>query len=187
MRPLSAATRHRRRDRQCRPAVCRLRERGYRGSRRTARRYLEPLRAAVTTPDPPPPPPTVRETTRWITSHPDHLTNEENTRLKAILTRSPHLSALAGYVTAFAQMMSERSGQTDLKAWLATVDADDIPQLRSFARGIERDLDAVTNGLSLPYSSGAVEGNVTRVKALKLSRYGRASLDLLRKIILCSH
>ncbi|MFF5109545.1 ISL3 family transposase [Streptosporangium sp. NPDC000509] len=164
-----------------------LRERGYRGSRRTVRRYLEPLRAAVTTPDLPPPPPTVRETTRWITSHPDHLTNDENTRLKAVLARSPHLSALARHVTAFAQMMSERSGQTDLKAWLAAVDADDIPQLHSFARGIERDLDAVTNGLSLPYSSGAVEGNVTRVKALKRSRYGRANLDLLRKIILCSH
>ncbi|TMR91883.1 S8 family serine peptidase [Nonomuraea basaltis] len=34
-------------------------------------------------------------------------------------------------------------------------------------------LDAVVNGLTLPHSSGAVEGNVTRVKALKRSRYGR--------------
>jgi transposase len=29
--------------------------------------------------------------------------------------------------------------------------------------GLRRDLDAVTNGLSLDYSSGQVEGNVNRI------------------------
>ncbi len=163
-----------------------LQARGYRGSRRTVRRYMEPLRAAVTTPALPPAPPTVREVTRLITSHPERLTEEETTQLKAILARSPQLTKLAEHVTAFAKMMMERTGAKGLKPWLTAVLTDDIPQLRSFARGIERDLDAVTNGLSLPYSSGAVEGNVTRVKALKRGRYGRANLDLLRKIILCS-
>lgn len=102
------------------------------------------------------------------------------------LTPDRRLVGLAKHVTAFADMMTKRTGATDLKPWLAAIHADDIPQLHSFAHGIERDLDAVTNGLSLPYSSGAVEGNVTRVKALKRSRYGRAKLNLIRKIILCS-
>jgi transposase len=83
-------------------------------------------------------------------------------------------------------MMTNRTGNNDLKSWLAAVEADDIAQLHSFAKGIDRDLDAVINGLTLPHSSGAVEGNVTRIKAIKRSRYGRAKLDLLRKIILCS-
>jgi transposase len=43
---------------------------GYSGSKRSARRYLQPLRAALTTPALPPPPPAVREVIRWITSHP---------------------------------------------------------------------------------------------------------------------
>ena len=51
---------------------------GYSGSTRSARRYLQPLRATLTAPVLPPPPPTVREVTRWITSHPDHLTDDEN-------------------------------------------------------------------------------------------------------------
>jgi transposase len=38
--------------------------------------------------------------------------------------------------------------------------------------------------LSLPYSSGAVEGNVNRIKMLKRQMYGRANLDLLRKRVL---
>jgi WD40 repeat protein len=39
--------------------------------------------------------------------------------------------------------------------------------------------------LRIPVVTTAVEGNVCRVKAIKRSRYGRAKLDLLRKIILC--
>jgi hypothetical protein len=42
----------------------------------------------------------------------------------------------------------------------ADVEADDQPQLHSFAAGIRRDLHAVTAGLTLPHSSGAAEGNV---------------------------
>ncbi|MFC4116994.1 transposase [Nonomuraea zeae] len=162
-----------------------LQQRGYRGSRRTVRRYLAPLRAAAVITPLALAPPTVREATRWITSHPDHLSAHDKTQLAALLQRSPHLANLARHITTFADMMMKRTGTTKLP-WLAAVRADDIPQLHSFAHGIERDLDAVTNGLSLPFSSGAVEGNVTRVKALKRSRYGRAGLDLLRKIILYS-
>lgn len=164
-----------------------LRALGYRGSLRTVRRYVEPLRAALTTPQLPPPPPTVREVTRWITSHPDHLTDDEKDHLATILDRSPGLATLDQHITTFAQMMTQRTGTRDLKSWLTSLEADELPHLRSFANGIERDLDAVTNGLSMPYSSGAVEGTVTKIKALKRSRYGRANLDLLRKITLCSH
>lgn len=163
-----------------------LRDRGYRGSRRTIRRYLEPLRERAAFPALPPKVPSVRQAIHWITSHPDHLTEDDHTQLKAVLAHSPSLTRLSAHVSSFARMMMSRTGVTDLKDWLATVLADDIPQLHSFARGIERDLDAVTNGLSLPHSSGTVEGNVTRIKALKRSRYGRAKLDLLRKIILYS-
>jgi transposase len=42
----------------------------------------------------------------------------------------------------------------------------------------------VVNGLSLPYSSGAVEGNLNRIKMLKRQMYGRASFVLLRKQVL---
>jgi transposase len=45
----------------------------------------------------------------------------------------------------------------------------------------------VTAGLTLPYSSDAVEGQVNRIKALKRAMYGRANLDLLRQRILIPH
>jgi transposase len=152
---------------------------------RSARRYLQPLRAALTAPVLPPPPPTVREVTRWITSHPGHLTDDETAQLGQVKARSIQLSAAAAHVTAFAEMMAGRHGE-HLPGWLAAVDLDDLSHLHSFARGIRRDQAAVTNGLTLDHSSGAVEGNVCRVKALKRQMFGRANLDLLRKRILLS-
>jgi transposase len=42
----------------------------------------------------------------------------------------------------------------------------------------------VTAGLTLPFSSGPVEGNVNRIKMTKRQMYGRAGFDLLRKRVL---
>jgi transposase len=64
------------------------------------------------------------------------------------------------------------------------VDRDGSPALRSFVAGLRADLEAVTAGLTLPYSSGPVEGNVNRIKMLKCQMYGRAKFDLLRKRVL---
>ncbi|WP_370518079.1 hypothetical protein [Micromonospora sp. MP36] len=53
--------------------------------------------------------------------------------------------------------------------------------LHSFVAGLQRDLDAVTAGLTLPWNSGPVEGHVNRIKMIKRQMYGRAGFDLLRK------
>lgn len=62
----------------------------------------------------------------------------------------------------------------------------DLPGMNPFVNGVTADLDAVTAGLSLPSSSGPVEGNANRIKMLKRQMYGRAGFDLLRKRVLMS-
>ena len=52
------------------------------------------------------------------------------------------------------------------------------------AAGLLKDYDAVRNGLTLPFSSGAVEGNVCKLKAIKRQMYGRANFDLLRRRVI---
>jgi hypothetical protein len=94
-----------------------------------------------------------------------------------------HLQRLEQHVRSFAKIMAHRRGR-ELPAWLEAVEADDLPALRSLATGMRRDLPAIINGLTLEHSSGAVEGNVTRVKRLKRDGYGRANFDLLRAQIL---
>jgi transposase len=56
--------------------------------------------------------------------------------------------------------------------------------LHTFANGLERDHAAVLSGLTLPYSSGAVEGKVGKIKFGKRFMFGRANLNLLRKTAL---
>ena len=76
-------------------------------------------------------------------------------------------------------MMTARTGSRDLEAWLAAVEADDQPGLRSLAAGIRNDQQAVTNGLTLHWNSGRVEGTVNKIKMMSSSR-GRFSPRLSR-------
>ncbi|MGW1814993.1 CRISPR-associated endonuclease Cas3'' [Streptomyces sp. NPDC002125] len=69
-------------------------------------------------------------------------------------------------------------------AWIDAVDASRLPGLTGFALHLLRDLDAVTAGLTLDWSSGSIEGAVNRIKKIKRQLYGRAGFELLRKIIL---
>jgi transposase len=130
------------------------------------------------------PPPKTRQVTRWLLTRPDHLDPADHARLDAARAQCPHLDALARHVRAFAKIMTLRQGLLQLEGWLAQAEASDLPQLRSFAHGIRRDQQAVTAGLSLPYSSAALEGNVNKIKTLKRQMYGRAGFPLLRKRVI---
>jgi transposase len=156
---------------------------GYRGSDKTVRRYLQPFRASLTAPAPVPVGPSVRQVTGWLTRRPDTLNEDERLELKKILDRSTALTVTSVQVREFAEMLTKRQGQR-LGDWMRDVQDNGAPALRSFANGLRNDLDAVTAGLTLDYSSGAVEGTVNRIKMLKRQMFGRAKFDLLRKRIL---
>jgi transposase len=141
-----------------------LRERGWTGSVQTVRRYVRPFRQAPAAPAPAPAIPKTRQITRWLPTRPDHLQADEQAQLQAIRARCPHIDALAGHVTAFAEMMTARTGSRDLEAWLAAVEADDQAGLRSLTAGIRNDQQAVVNGLTLHRNSGRVEGTVNKIR-----------------------
>ena len=172
-----------------------IRARGWTGGILAVERYLRQFRTAdgrdrqararpqLTAPDAPPPP-KPRQVTRWIMTHPDHLASDDAANLARLLDASPRLAAAAAHVRSFADMMTRRQGLLALEDWLTAVETADQPALHSFARGIRRDQQAVTAGLALPYSSGALEGKNCKIKYLKRLMYGRANFDLLRKMAL---
>lgn len=125
----------------------------------------------------------VRHVTGWLTRHPDSVNEDERLELKEILNCSPILAITALQVRGFGEMLTERHGDR-VHDWMDDVENNGAPALRSFANGLRNDLDAVTAGPTLPYSSGAVEGAVNRIKMIKRQMYGRATFDLLRKRIL---
>nr|WP_329214815.1 transposase [Streptomyces sp. NBC_00683] len=72
-------------------------------------------------------------------------------------------------------------------SWMSDdVSLDGQRELRTLANGMRRDRAAIQAALTTTYTSGAVEGNVTRIKLLKRQMYGRANFDLLRRRILLS-
>ncbi|MER5279363.1 transposase [Streptomyces sp. NPDC002809] len=111
------------------------------------------------------------------------MSESEHTKLKSVLAGCPELDALTGHVHAFGKMLTQLQGD-QLPRWIKAVRADDLPTLHTFVNGVERDLAAVTAGLTLPWSSGIVEGHVNRIKMIKRQMYGRASFSLLRKRVL---
>jgi transposase len=161
-----------------------LQAKGWQGSVQAVQRYVRPFRAMTAAPPPGPVIPATRQITRWLLTRAAALGDQEQAQLAGLLDRCPHLGVLAGHARSFAEMMAHRQGEHELEGWLTAAEASDLPELRSFAHGIRRDRDAVTAGLTLPYSSAAVEGTVTKIKMLKRQMYGRASFALLRKRVI---
>jgi transposase len=162
-----------------------LSDRGYRGGYGTIRDYVQPFRKAGAAPPAVPGPPKARDLASWILKEPGNLNDDETSKLAQARERCPHLDALAGHVTEFAKILTGLHGSR-LDDWIAAVEADDQPDLHSFARGLKHDHGAVLNGLTLTWSSGIVEGNVNRIKMIKRQMYGRATFGLLRKrVLLC--
>jgi transposase len=130
-----------------------------------------------------PRPLTVRQVTGWLTRHPTTLSEDDRAGLKGVLARCPGLDKSAGHVRDFGEILGNRLGAT-LPAWIDSVEASQLPGLTGFALHLLRDLDAVTAGLTLEWSSGSIEGAVNRIKKIKRQLYGRAGFELLRKMIL---
>ncbi|MFD8755689.1 ISL3 family transposase [Kitasatospora sp. NPDC059577] len=160
---------------------------GYRGDVNTVQRHLRPYRTGAVPLEAPLPHLTVRRVTDWIMRRPERLDDTERKCLEELCERSPALATTTEYARRLATMVRERrSEHLALDVWLADVRLDGQPEFRTLAGGIRRDRAAVLAALTTTLTSGAVEGNVTRIKLLKRQMYGRANFDLLRRRILLS-
>ena len=122
----------------------------------------------------------------WLFVHqPEELDETQQVELALIRQASPSAETAYCLAQAFMKMIRERTGY-QLDAWLISAEASHLPELQSFARGIQQDKAAVLAGLTLPWSNGPLEGHVNRLKLIKRSMYGRAKLPLLRQRVLWS-
>ncbi len=120
-----------------------------------------------------------------ILTRPDNLKAEQHDLLARIATACPEMTQLASIVGNFAELLTPCSGNTDrLSRWIVQVRAADLPHLRAFTRGLDRDRDAVIAAFTLPYSNGPTEGVNTKTKRIARQMHGRAGFTLLRHRIL---
>jgi transposase len=109
---------------------------------------------------------------------PEKLDEPQQKELALIRQTSPSAETAYGLAQAFMQMIREHTGE-QLDTWIHSVEASHLPELESFAKGIQQDKAAVCAGLTWPYSNGPLEGQVNRLKLIKRSMYGRAKLPQL--------
>jgi transposase len=131
-----------------------------------------------------PEPPPTRTLVGWLMRPPGTLDEAQRRQLKAALTACPELDALATHIRAFARILTKRQGATKLRDWVHCARADNLPALKTFATGLDKDWSAVAAAVTLEWSSGMVKGTVNKIKMLKRQMSGRADLPLLRKRVL---
>jgi transposase len=134
---------------------------------------------ALTKPEGPPP----RHVAALVLRRPERRTAEERAYLKQLGTEDPAIATATDVAADFLVMLRRREGER-LPAWLDRAAASGVDELTRFAGKLRADQDAVQAGLTLQWSNGQTEGQVTKVKLVKRQGYGRAKVDLLRKRVL---
>ena len=119
---------------------------------------------------------------RWLRRAADR-TQAEHHALERLLEVCPEAGLAFSLTERFTSLVREGQGDA-LDAWLEDASTSGLPEFHSFATGLRRDHSALAAAVSLPYRTGQTEGQITKLKLLKRSMYGRASFELLRRRVL---
>jgi len=115
----------------------------------------------------------------WMLARPEELRPEAEAQLDQITQMDDTLKQARGLTHSFLDLIRHPSGE-GLDTWLKDVHACTVREFLTFARSVERDKPAILAGLTLPYSTGPVEGHINRLKLIKREAYGRAGLSYLQ-------
>ncbi|WP_429650233.1 ISL3 family transposase [Skermanella aerolata] len=130
----------------------------------------------------PAPPPTTRKAARMLMSEPDKLDADERRFTTALLELSPSIAQAVDLAKTFSTMIKQ--GLSDqLDGWISTAEDSGF---KGFARSLRQDVEAVHAALTLPWSTGPVEGQINRLKVVKRTMYGRAGFNLLRSRVMAA-
>jgi transposase len=126
--------------------------------------------------------PAARRLVWLLLNTPEDLTADDQVWLKLLL-EEPSLAMIYPLAQQFLLLVRQRDFSA-LDGWLGECLSSGVPELANFASSLQQDEAAVRAALTLPWSTGQAEGQITRLKYLKRQMYGRASFSLLRQRVL---
>jgi transposase len=171
-----------------------LRQRGYAGGYGVVAAYARRLRQAQGLPpghrrprrplpavaEPSCPPLTPRRATWLVLRRETKRTAVEAQQLAQLREQQAEVTEAIDLAQEFTQLVRQRQPES-LDPWLQRASTSTVEALRRFAAGLYEDYAAVKAGVTLPWSTGPVEGHINRLKMLKRQMFGRARLDLLER------
>lgn len=95
-----------------------------------------------------------------------------------IWSKNSNLFELECCIREFRELFSKKN-MPYLYLFIERYRNSTIKEIASFAKGLEKDIDAVENAVASPLSNGFVEGTNSKVKTIKKSMYGRCGKLLL--------
>ena len=101
----------------------------------------------------------------------------------AHLQQDEEMAEAYAFGQSFQQMMRERQADK-LEAWYDGCRKAQSSELRNFATSLQREEPVIGAAFREQWSTGPVEGQVTRLKSIKRQMYGRAGFELLRQRVL---
>ena len=103
-----------------------------------------------------------------------------------VISMFPNAGVIYDTVKSFKEIMFSKK-ENLLDSWIEKTKNLNIQEFNSFINGIERDIDAVKNGIKYDYNNGLAEGSVNKRKVIKRIMYGRCSFDLLKQKVLLQY
>lgn len=103
-----------------------------------------------------------------------------------IISMFPKAGIIYERVKSFKEIMFSKK-EDKLDSWIIESKKLNIQEFNSFINGIERDIDAVKNGIKYDYNNGLAEGSVNKIKVIKRIMYGRCSFNLLKQKVLLQY
>jgi transposase len=94
--------------------------------------------------------------------------NGQEQRMLAFIRQEPVIEVAYDLAQRFVTIVRSRQ-QDQLDPWLEAALGSDIPDLRTFAEGLQREYDALKAALTYPYSTGPVEGQINCLTFIKRS------------------
>jgi len=111
---------------------------------------------------------------------PAGLGDADRALLGQLHTACPMAATAYPLLQTFVRMVRARTPEP-LDVWLTAASTCGVPDVASFAEGLRREHAALRAALTLPWSTGPVEGQITRLKLIKRQGDGRSGLDTLKR------
>ena len=88
-------------------------------------------------------------------------------KIEEYLKTSKNFQDLCSVVNEFRDIFVFRiKNDSRLENWLDKVKKSNIRELTTFARGIERDIEAVKNAIKTEFSNGVIGGVINKIKVI---------------------
>lgn len=113
----------------------------------------------------------------------DQIRGITEEQLNQIIQEYPMIGKLYDLMGSFKEILFAQKPE-DMQEWITEALAVKSEEIRGFANGIMRDMEAVKNAIRYEYNNGLAEGSVNKLKVTKRIMYGRCSFDTLKKKLL---